>query len=215
MLAVEQRTNTAWLDVDFKVVHAEASNVTAGALAFINGGDNLASVVQINTLMEGTAANLGTNVPADTNLRLTWNMGADWSIDYAQIQVEVLSKDNRSLMGFHWITVPSDGTNASMQVSRAAVPESELLSVWYWFIATHNSDISFTNGTVTGLGGAYDGQLLASSHHSNGSSTTSAGRAFAYGQMNVRAITPEEVTRAKAGRYGFNSVDANSVVKLP
>jgi hypothetical protein len=33
--------------------------------------------------------------------------------------------------------------------------------------------------------------------------------------MNVRAITPEEVTRAKAGRYGFSSVDANSVVKLP
>ena len=120
-----------------------------------------------------------------------------------------------SVMGEVMTSSPGPMPAAMAAICRAAVPESELLSVWYWFIATHNSDISFTNGTVTGLGGAYDGPLLASSHHSNGSSTTSAGRAFAYGQMNVRAITPEEVTRAKAGRYGFNSVDANSVVKLP
>jgi hypothetical protein len=210
VLNVSQRTNTAWLDVDFKVVHAEASNVTAGALAFINGGNALSNAVLMTTFMENTAANLGTNVPANTNLQITWNMGADWSIDYAQIQVEVLAKDNRNLMGFHWITVPSDGTNAAMQVSSAPVPELELLSVWYWFIATHNPGIAFSSGTVTGVGGAYTGQLLA-----NDSGTTSLGRAFAYERMNVRAITAAEITRANAGRYGFTSVDANSVVKLP
>ncbi|MCX6929199.1 MAG: hypothetical protein NT154_39175, partial [Verrucomicrobia bacterium] len=210
VLAVAQRTNTAWLDVDFKVVHAEASNVVAGALAFINGSNILSSAVQINTLMEGTAANLGTNVPANTNLRLTWNMGADWSIDYAQIQVEVLAKDSRNLMGFHWITVPSDGTNAAMQVSSAPVPDSELLSVWYWLIATHTPGMVLTNGAVFGSGGVFNGKVLASD-----SGTTAEGRTFAYGQMNVRAITTAEVTRANAGRYGFTSVTTDSVVKLP
>ena len=210
VLSVSQRTNTAWLDVDYQVTHAEASNVMAAALAFINGSNTLSTAVLMSTFVENTATNLGPNVRSNTKLRFTWNMGADWSIDFAQIQVEVLAKDSRNLMGFHWITVPADGTNPALQISSAPVPESELLSVWYWLIATHSLGMSFANGTVTGLGGAYTGQLLA-----NDSGTTSLGRAFAYERMNVRAITAEEITRANAGRYGFTSVDANSVVKLP
>ena len=215
VLAVAQRTNTAWLDVDFQIADADSSNVTAAALAFSNGGNMLSAAVPMSTFMEGTATNLGANIPSNTKLRFTWNMGADWSIDFAQIQVEVLAKDNRNLMGFHWITVPSDGVNPAFQVSSAPVPESELLSVWYWLIATHHCGLTFTSGTVTGQGGDFDGQLLASSDPNYGSSTTLAGRFFAYSQMNVRAITPSEITRANAGRYGFSSVDVNSVVKLP
>jgi hypothetical protein len=210
VLATTQRTNTAWLDVDYEVAHADGSNVTAGALAFINGGNSLSAAVQMNTFMENTATNLGAVVPSNTKLRFTWNMGADWSIDYAQIQVEVLAKDNRNLMGFHWITVPSDGTNAAVQICSSPVPESELRSIWYWFICTHNPGISFASGSVTGVGGAYDGQLLA-----NDSGTTAAGRSFAYAQMNVRAITQVEIDRANAGNFGFSAVSANSVVKLP
>ena len=210
VLAMSQRTNTAWLDVDYQVIHVAASNVTAAALAFVNGVNSLSYVVQMNTFMENTSTNLGANMPSNTKLHFTWNMGADWSIDFGQIQVEVLAKDNRNLMGFHWITVPSDGANPAFQVSSAPVPESELLSVWYWLVATHNCGVAFTNGTVTGQAGDFDGQLLA-----NGYGTTTAGRFFAYSQMNVRAITPSEITRANAGRYGFSSVDVNSVVKLP
>jgi hypothetical protein len=215
VLATSQRTNTAWLDVDFQITDADSNNVSAAALAFINGGNTLSAAVPMSTFMENTATNLGTNVLTNTKLHLTWNMGADWSIDYAQMQAEVLAKDSRNLMGFHWITVPTDGTNAAFQASSASVPESELLSIWYWFIATHNPGITFTNGTVTGLGGAYDGQVLANSDPTNGSATTSAGRAFAYAQMGVRAITQAEINRINAGNYGFTSVDANSVVKLP
>lgn len=160
--------------------------------------------------MEGTGSNLGTNVPTGTKLHLTWNMGADWSIDFGQIQVEVLAKDSRNLLGFHWITLPSDGTNAAIQISSAPVPESELLSVWYWLIATDQSGMSFAGGSITGVGGDYDGQLLTSD-----AGTTTAGRNFAYSQMGVRAITQAEIDRANAGNYGFTAVDANSVVKLP
>jgi hypothetical protein len=210
VLSISQRTNTAWLDVDYEVIHADGSSVTTAALAFINGANALSSAVPMSTFMENTPSNLGPNVPSNTPRRFTWNMGADWSIDFAQIQVEVLAKDSRNLMGFHWITVPSDGTNTAIQVSSTPVPQSELLSIWYWLIATHNGGIAFANGSVTGVGGAFDGQVLASD-----SGTTSAGRAFAYSQMGVRAITQAEIDRANGGRYGFTSVDANSVVKLP
>ncbi len=123
VLGTAQRTNTAWLDVDYQVTHADGSNVTVAALAFVNGGNTLSAAVPMSTFMENTATNLGANVPSNTQRRFTWNMGADWSIDFAQIQVEVLAKDNRNLMGFHWITVPSDGTNPAIQVSSAPVPE--------------------------------------------------------------------------------------------
>jgi hypothetical protein len=218
---VSQRTNTASLDVDFRITDADSTNVSATALAFINGGNMLSAVVPMSTFMENTATNLGANTPANTNLHFTWNMGADWSIDYSQVQVEVLAHDGRNLMGFHWITVPTDGTNAAFQASSAAVPESELLSVWYWLIATHTPGMTFANGTVTGVGGAYDGQLLASSDPNTGSSTTVTGRAFAYSQMGVRAITPAEIARANAGNYGFTPewpngpVTSHWVVKLP
>ena len=209
VLGTAQRTNTGWLDVDYKVAHAGGSNVTVAALAFINAGNTLSCAVPMTTFMENTATNLGPNVPSNAKRRFTWNMGADWSIDYAQIQVEVLAKDTRNLIGFHWITVPSDGTNPALQVSSAPVPESELLSIWFWFVATHNPGVAFANGNVTGVGGAYDGQLLA-----NDSGTTSAGRFFAYTQMGVRAITLGEISRVNSGNYGFSSVDANSVVKV-
>jgi hypothetical protein len=210
VFSVSQRTNTAWLDIDFQITDADSSNVAAGVLAFVNGGNTLSAAVPMSTFMEGTGSNIGTNVPTGTKLHLTWNMGADWSIDFAQIQVEVLAKDSRNLMGFHWITVPSDGVNPAFQACRSPVPESELLSVWYWLIASHCPGITFAGCTVTGVGGDYDGLLLA-----NDSGTTAAGRAFAYSQMHVRAITQAEINRINAGNYGFISVDANTVVKLP
>jgi len=33
--------------------------------------------------------------------------------------------------------------------------------------------------------------------------------------MNERAITAAEITQAQGGNYGFSSMTANSVVKLP
>jgi X-X-X-Leu-X-X-Gly heptad repeat protein len=71
------------------------------------------------------------------------------------------------------------------------VSNAELLSLWYWLVATGHSGITLNNGAIT-LDSNSDS--LAS-----GSSTTSAGRAYLLNLMNLREASAAEVTRAKEG----------------
>ena len=128
--ASSQRTGTSWLDIDYQVTDADSATVTTGALVFKNGGNALADVVQMNTFQEGTGANLGLNQPSGVSRRITWNMAADWSVDFAQIQAEVLAKDSRNLLGVHWITVPASGGDLAVQVSSRPVTDAELTDLW-------------------------------------------------------------------------------------
>jgi alpha-tubulin suppressor-like RCC1 family protein len=160
--------------------------------------------------MEGTGTNIGPNQPVNTTRRITWNMAADWSVDFAQIQVEVLAKDSRNLLGVHWIKVPAVGEKPAIEISRKPISDAELLSIWYWFVATHHTGVTLMGGTVYGTTGMFSGARLAS-----GTATTGYGRLFTYEQMGVRAITSDEITRAQAGSYGFSSVDSQSIVREP
>jgi hypothetical protein len=208
VIKAEQRAGTSKMDVDYMVTDADSPTVDVAALAFVNGGNTLNEAVPMSTFLEGTATNIGTNQPIDTPRRITWDMAADWSVDFAQLQVEVLAKDSRNLLGVHWIRVPADGGTPAIEISRKPVSDAEILSLWYWFIATHDPVVTLANGTVRGTTGVYNGVDLAS-----GTATKAPGRRFAYEQMGVRAITSGEIARALAGSYGFTSVDANSVVR--
>lgn len=44
--------------------------------------------------------------------RITWDMAADWSVDFAQVQVEIMTKDNRNVLGVESITVPGQRRTA-------------------------------------------------------------------------------------------------------
>ena len=90
---VSQRNGEALLDIDYRVTDADSSTVETAALAFLNGGNDLNAVVRMSTFLEGTDANVGSGVEANVVKRLTWDMATDWSVDFAQIQVEVLAKD--------------------------------------------------------------------------------------------------------------------------
>jgi len=214
VLAVSQRPGTTYLDVDYKVTDADSATVTTAAAAFINGGNTLASIVPMKTFVEGTAANIGTNVPTGVTKRITWDMAADWSADFAQIQAEVMTKDSRNPLGIHWITLPEEGGNPAIQVSKAPVSDEQLRSLWFWFLATGHPDFTKANGasTLTGAGNGYAGQILATDSGNNVSPTAS-GLAAAYQEIGVRGITQDEITRALAGSYGFSSVNFRSVVR--
>ena len=203
-----QRPGTTFMDIDFRVDDPDDATVQVAALAFINGGTNFSNIVKINTLVEGTETNIGTNVPANTPLRLTWNVAADWNTNFGNAQVEILAKDARGLMPFHWITLPSNGPNPEITINHKSISNADLLPIWYWLLATSDPAISLVNGQVIGVGGRYDSLPLA-----QGTASTCFGRELIYEKLNVRALTPTEVMRAKAGRYGFQSVDLYSVAK--
>ena len=210
VLAAAQRAGTSWMDIDYQVTDADSATVTTALLAFKNGGTTLTDAVVMSTFQEGTGANVGLNIATGVSKHLTWNMAADWTVDFAQVQVEALAKDSRSLLGIHWITVPASGGNPAIQVSAGPITDGVLLDVWFWLVARHQPGIALSNGTVNGTANPYNNTALAS-----GAATTGAGRSYLYGLMGVRAITAVEIAQAQGGSYGFSSVDANSVVKLP
>ena len=209
ILASSQRAGSSWMDIDYQVTDADSATVSTAVLAFKNGGTTLNDAVVMSTFMEGTAVNIGANQTANTSHHLTWAMASDWTVDYAQVQVEALAKDSRNLLGIHWITVPASGANPAVQVSAAPIADAKLLDLWFWFIASQQAGVSFSNGVVKGTTGLYAGQTLAS-----GTTSTTAGRLFCYDQIGVRPITSLEIAQAQGGNYGFSSVDGNSVVKV-
>lgn len=210
VVASGQRAGTTLIDVDFTISDLDSATVDSAALVFVDGNDSLNSILKLNTLVEGTAANLGVNKPSNVQKRITWDAASDWTTSFGQVHIEILAKDDRGLLPFRWITLPVDGANPTVTISARPVTHKDMLSAWYWLIATSDSAVTLNNGTVKGVGGNFDGQSLAS-----GTTTTAAGRSFLYQRLNVRAITTEERTRAQAGNYNFQSVSTDSVVKLP
>jgi hypothetical protein len=210
VVASTQRAGTTFLDVDFQISDLDSATVDSAALAFVNGNNTLGDVLKLNTLVEDTAGNLGSNKPTNIQKRITWNASADWTTNFGQVKIEILAKDDRGLLPFRWITLSAQGADPAITISARPVTNEDMLSVWYWLIATSDAAVTLNNATVKGVGGSFDGQSLAS-----GTATTAAGRSFLYQRLNVRAITAAERTRAQAGNYNFQSVSTDSVVKLP
>ena len=239
IISSAQRPGTSLVDIDFRVTDGDDPAVTTGVLAFkpININDttpraDLRAVVPMNTFVEGTAANVGSNQTTGVIKHLTWNMAADWAVSYSNIQIEALAKDTRNLLGIHWITVPASGGFPAFQASYSPINNGQLLDLWFWFIATQQG-VTLTRTVQTGSGGyddvvltgntgVYNGAVLASQTSPSATYVvTSAGRAFAYEKMGVRAIDGGQIARANAGNYGFQDqgngirVTQNSVVKDP
>jgi sugar lactone lactonase YvrE len=197
VLSAAQRIGTPYLDVDYIVWDPDSTNVQVGALGFVNGGDSLSNVLRIATLMEGTSSNLGPCVTANTTNHLTWNVAADWSTNVGNVAVEVLANDGRGMLDFHFITIPSNGANPQVTIDRSPVVSTNLLSCWYWLLATNDAAVTLSTGKVYGVGGAYDGKLLAA-----GTTTTTDGRSFLFNRLGVRAATSAEIQRAQVGMVG-------------
>lgn len=208
VIKVAQRPASTLLDIDFKVNDPDSATVDVAALAFVNGTDTLADVLRISTLVEGTDVNIGPGQATNTSKRITWNAAADWSSEFGEVQVEILAKDQRNLLGVHWITVPANGGTPAFQASAKPLDDPALLSLWYWLIAKGDPEIVLVNGEVKAVGGALDGQTLAS-----GITTTSEGRLFLNARLGVRAITTGELTSLQSGNYGFASSNTLTVVK--
>jgi hypothetical protein len=208
VLSAVQRPGTTFMDIDYRVDDPDDATVQTAALGFVNGGTNLADVIKISTLVEGTAANIGSNTPANTQRRLTWNVAADWNTNFGNVQVEILAKDGRGLLPFHWITLPSNGPNPEITINDRPIYDADLLPIWYWLIATGDPAMQLVNGQVLGVSSDYGSTVMA-----RGTTTSDRGRDFLYGRFDLRSLTGGEIQRVQARRYGFQSVDAFSIAR--
>ena len=154
ILSQGRRPGTSLVDVEYRVKDADDATVQTAALAFKNGGNSLSDVIPITSLAEGTGNKLGANIATGQTHRFTWNVAGDWNTDFAEVQLEVLAKDNRGLLNLDFLRIPAAGGNPELKISRSPVNDNDFLSVWYWLLATGDPDVRLDNGQVLALDGS-------------------------------------------------------------
>jgi DNA-binding beta-propeller fold protein YncE len=154
ILSQGRRPGSSLVDVEYRVKDADDATVQTAALAFKNGGNSLSDVIPITSLAEGTGNKLGSNIATGQTHRFTWNVAGDWNTDFAEVQLEVLAKDNRGLLNLDFLRIPAGGGNPELKISRSPVNDNDFLSVWYWLLATGDSDVRLENGQVLALDGS-------------------------------------------------------------
>ena len=154
---------------------------------------------------------------------LTWDALTDWFALYGNLKVNILAKDNRNLLDFHLITIPSNATYATpLTISVSPYGHADFLGVWTWLIATRDPSVNLSTGNVYAVGNLYgvtNQTLLAQTQIASGQTntlTTSDGRIFlysmissnmvstTYSNMIVREATSNEIYRAAMGTTHTN-----------
>lgn len=200
VLACEQRPGTPYLDVDYTIIDFDSPTVSVAVAAFEGGTNSLDHYVQVRTLLDGTEANVGTNVPANATNRISWNVAADWQADYVNLKARVMANDGRGLIDIGFITLPAEGPDAALTISASPLTPEDFMPAWHWLLASGDASVNLSTGKVFGVGGGYDGQILAQE-----TSTTDAGRAFLFDRLGVRESSAAERTRARAGSAGVTN----------
>ncbi len=225
VLGASQPAGSQTVDIDYQVSDSDSASVSAAIMAFVGGTRSFSRLVVPKTFTSSTTGKLGAGVPTGVPHRVSWNAPADLAGQtFANLAFEVIAKDDRSELGVHYVVIPPDANNpTSLRISNKPVQEDDLADVWYWLLASGDSRVSLSGGSValTVAGQSYvsgaptplTGTNVANVAH-NGTVSTLQGRAFVYKMVNCRPVTAAEKTRALAGKYNLNSVSDNSVVSL-
>jgi len=223
VMNISQRGGTQWIDIDFSVVDSDNATVQVGAVGFVDGRKDLLAAVPMKTFTNGTDIVSWTNVTTGVKHHLTWDALTDWFALYGNIKVNILAKDNRNLLDFHLITIPSNTTYATpLNISVSPYGHADFLGVWTWLIATRDPNVNLATGSVYAVGNQYgvtNNTLLAYTQIASGQTntlTTSDGRTFlysiissnmvstVYSNLVVREATSNEVYRAAMGTTHTN-----------
>ncbi|MCC6357072.1 MAG: NHL repeat-containing protein [Verrucomicrobiae bacterium] len=198
-----QRPNSPLVDIDYQVTDADDTTVTVGALIFTNSSatPSLAACIRNPTFVEGTSSNLGPGITANEVHRLTWNAGADWSVNLGDYRVAILAQDSRTnLLDIHYLSLPADNGMPALKISRSPVGTADFMQVWWWLLATGDPGITLASNQIFGVSGTYAAQQFCT----NGT-TTPLGRTYVFEKMHAREATAQEVQWAKQGNMPAGS----------
>ena len=202
ILSVTQRPATTLVDISYRVEDADDDLVTVGILASMTDEAGQSTRLPLATLVGGTAANLGANVPTNTDLTVTWDAGVDWGAAYGDVSFDIYVNDGRPLLGFHMLTLPlPDG---DLTISRSPVNDLEFKEALFYLWATGQSLRLDAGQQLVGQGGIFEGVLLGSPDEP----LTEASRALVLNQFGLEAASAEQV---EAARQGF---DADTVYQF-
>ena len=150
VLSAAMRDGTTIMDITYRVDDPDDATVKVRALAFVDGVRSFANVLRPSSFVDGTDANLGDAIPANTDLALAWDVGADWEIDLGQVKFEILAMDGRGLLAFDWITIPATDEEAELTISKDTPSDAAVLDALFWQYADEDTKLTLENGVLTG-----------------------------------------------------------------
>ncbi len=196
-LVVSRQEGTNRFAIDYCVQDADSARVEVLGLVMKEGPFPLADhfVCPIATLVEGTAHNLGADVPTGDDLKhLVWDAGADLGKTTEGIYIRLMASDGRPPLSLHFVTLPAADGLPPLRISRYSGfgNPAMLDNLWLWLLA--KGTVRRQDQQLLGTAGAYTDTVLAES----GGALTETGTRFLLETIgNVRLATPDEIQRAQ------------------
>ena len=196
LISAASQPGTTLFEIQYRVDDEDSATVTTAMIALEDGIRDLDSVHAMLSL----TGSVGAGVPTGSTQTATWDAGVDLAGlgDFINAKIRVMAQDDRmGLMDLHFITIPQSvcsdtEVGGDLMINVSPIDTEEMLDAWFWLIATNDSAITFSSGQVLGVGGNFDGLLLAEN-----TMTTPDGRAFLFERMLAREANAAEVTCAK------------------
>ena len=189
------RPGTGLMDIDYHVDDVDSDSVTVAFLACVNGGDSFADILPMRTFVEGTGDKVGAGIQTRTDHRVTWNLAEDWSVEFGELEIECLVKDDRDLLDLHFITIPANNGAPELTMNRVPLVHEDVLSVWRWLIAIEHPEVKLESGLVK----SSQAPFIA---YATSTTTTAAGFTWLLNHLGFREATSPEITRALQAREG-------------
>jgi hypothetical protein len=193
VLSAAMRDGTTIMDITYRVDDPDDATVKVRALAFVDGVRSFANVLRPTNFVEGTDANMGDAVAANTDLTLAWDVGADWDIDLGQVKFEILAMDGRGLLAFDWITIPAAGGEPELIISKDTPSNAAVLDAFFWQYAVGDTGLVLENGVLRGTAAS---GIFAGLDFVNGAAPQVYATPFVLKLMNLAPADLSEVNYA-------------------
>ena len=172
-------------DVTYVVSNmTETANVRI--LAFKDGVRSFANVLRPATFVDGTEVNVGSNVLANVDHTVSWNVADDWNIDLGRVTAEVLTLENCAIP-LKLMTIPRTSSHAAVRFSYNPLTSAKVLDALFWHYASPESGLTLTDGVL-----ASGGVVLA-----NGTDVTAEGVRYVLEAHGYRLLEGEELEYVK------------------
>ena len=202
VVSAAMREGTTLMDVVYRVDDPDDATVSAYPLAFVDGVRSFDNVIRPVTFEEGTAANFGAAIAANTNHTLTWNVAADWNVDLGQLKFEIICKDARGLLSFDWLTIPATTNSVELTISQNSPSTNEVLNALFYLYASGDPGLELAEGVLSGsaASGIFSGNSLV-----DGDMLKTFAAPYVLKQMDLDPAAADEIALALAARSGLVS----------
>jgi hypothetical protein len=172
-------------DVTYVVSNmTETANVRI--LAFKDGVRSFANVLRPATFVDGTEVNVGSNVLANVDHTVSWNVADDWNIDLGRVTAEVLALENCAIP-LKLMTIPRTSSYAAVRFSYNALTSAKVLDALFWHYASPESGLTLTDGVLA------SGDVVLA----NGTDVTAEGVRYVLEAHGYRLLEGEELEYVK------------------